>query len=52
MTPHLRALVADADRVWLVYSHEWYMDPDGIRSRELGTLMSQTDPESLRDCRC
>ncbi|MEZ4611140.1 MAG: hypothetical protein R2838_13000 [Caldilineaceae bacterium] len=28
--PHLRALVADADRVWLVYSHEWYTDPDGI----------------------
>ncbi|MCB9158314.1 MAG: glycosyltransferase family 39 protein [Caldilineaceae bacterium] len=45
--PHLRALVADADRVWLVYSHEWYTDPDGIIQRELGTLMQQTDRESF-----
>ena len=45
--PHLRALVADADRVWLVYSHEWYTDPDGIIPRELGTLMQQTDRESF-----
>ena len=45
--PHLRALVADEDRVWLVYSHEWYTDPDGIIPRELGTLMRQTDRESF-----
>jgi uncharacterized membrane protein len=28
--PHLRDLVLDHDRVWLVYSHNWYTDPQGL----------------------
>lgn len=28
--PRLRALVAGRDRVWLVYSHQWYTDPEGL----------------------
>jgi mannosyltransferase len=28
--PYLRDLVSDRDRVWLVYSHYWYTDPDGL----------------------
>lgn len=27
---HLRELVGDHDRVWLVYSHNWYTDPQGV----------------------
>jgi hypothetical protein len=26
----VRALVAGRDGVWLVYSHWWYTDPDGL----------------------
>jgi mannosyltransferase len=28
--PRLRALVSGRTRVWLVYSHNWYTDPDGL----------------------
>jgi len=28
--PHLRALVQGHERVWLVYSHGWYTDPQGL----------------------
>ena len=28
--PRLRALVRDYERVWLVYSHDWYTDPQGL----------------------
>ena len=28
--PTLRALVTGRDRVWLVYSHDWYTDPQGL----------------------
>jgi asparagine N-glycosylation enzyme membrane subunit Stt3 len=28
--PRLRSLVGSRDRVWLVYSHEWYTDPQGL----------------------
>ncbi len=28
--PHLRALVQGHERVWLVYSHDWYTDPQGL----------------------
>ena len=28
--PRLRALVESRDRVWLVYSHNWYTDPEGL----------------------
>ena len=28
--PRLRALIRGHDRVWLVYSHDWYTDPQGL----------------------
>jgi len=28
--PRLRALIRDRERVWLVYSHDWYTDPRGL----------------------
>ncbi len=31
----IERLVAGRSRVWLIYSHEWYTDPDGITRRAL-----------------
>ena len=28
--PRLRALIRGHGRVWLVYSHDWYTDPEGL----------------------
>jgi hypothetical protein len=28
--PRLYGLIQDRDRVWLVYSHNWYTDPEGL----------------------
>jgi len=28
--PRLRALIRGRERVWLVYSHDWYTDPEGL----------------------
>jgi len=28
--PRLRALVQGRERVWLIYSHDWYTDPEGL----------------------
>ena len=28
--PRLRALIQGRERVWLVYSHDWYTDPQGL----------------------
>jgi hypothetical protein len=28
--PRLRELLQGRDRVWLVYSHDWYTDPEGL----------------------
>ena len=28
--PRLAGLVGDRERVWLVYSHQWYTDPRGL----------------------
>ncbi len=32
---YVEHLVADKTRVWLIYSHEWYTDPQGITRRVL-----------------
>lgn len=37
--PYLRNLLADQESVWLVYSHDWYTDPQGIIPRELEQQM-------------
>lgn len=39
--PRLRSLVADRPRVWLIYSHSWYTDPEGLVPQ---TLASSLDP--------
>jgi mannosyltransferase len=28
--PRLRALIRGHERVWLIYSHDWYTDPEGL----------------------
>lgn len=33
--PHLRSLVAGRRRVWLVYCHHWYTDPQGLVPAQL-----------------
>jgi mannosyltransferase len=41
--PRLADLVAGRRRVWLVYSHDWYTDPQGMITRYLdATLDKQT----------
>jgi hypothetical protein len=44
--PRLRALIRGRDRVWLVYSHNWYTDPQGLIPPALGQeleLLGQRD---------
>jgi uncharacterized membrane protein len=38
----LEQLIADRRRVWLVYSHNWYTDPQSIIPRALGARLGQT----------
>jgi uncharacterized membrane protein len=44
--PRLRALVRGRDRVWLIYSHNWYTDPQnllpGALSEELDLLQQRS----------
>lgn len=37
--PYMRNLLADREQVWLVYSHDWYTDPQGIIPREFRQQM-------------
>ena len=43
----LRQLVTNHPRVWLVYSHDWYTDPNGIISRELNHLMRRVEQQDF-----
>jgi hypothetical protein len=38
--PYMRNLLAEQESVWLVYSHDWYTDPEGIIPRELEQQMT------------
>ena len=38
--PYMRNLLAEQESVWLVYSHDWYTDPQGIIPRELEQQMT------------
>lgn len=40
--PRLMALVNARDRVWLVYSHNWYTDPEGLIPQTLASEMELT----------
>ena len=39
--PRLLALVEVHDRVWLVYSHSWYTDPEGLIPAALGAELQR-----------
>ncbi|MBL7201766.1 MAG: glycosyltransferase family 39 protein [Anaerolineae bacterium] len=42
--PRLRALIRDRERVWLIYSHNWYTDPQGLvpaALEEAGDLLAR-----------
>ncbi|RIK34920.1 MAG: hypothetical protein DCC55_31920 [Chloroflexi bacterium] len=41
--PQLRSLADEHRRIWLVYSHDWYTDPQQIIPREFSRLMRRTD---------
>ncbi len=41
--PRIQEILAGRDRVWLVYSHNWYSDPDGIIPRELGKIFGESE---------
>jgi len=44
---YLEQLTSGRDRVWLVYSHDWYTDPDGIIPRELGSRLRLADNQQF-----
>lgn len=49
--PRIQEILEGRDRVWLVYSHNWYSDPRGIIPRELGRIFGEselTDFEGLQ----
>ena len=46
--PRIQELLAGRDRVWLVYSHNWYSDPDGIIPRELGRIFGESEIAEFR----
>jgi len=46
--PRLRSLVQGRDRVWLVYSHEWYTDPRGLVLSGLEAEMALLDRWEFR----
>jgi hypothetical protein len=48
---HLAEMIEGRDQVWLVYSHDWYTDPQQLIPRELGRrmrLVEETRFEGLR----
>lgn len=49
--PVLNRLIAGRTHVWLIYSHDWYTDPDAILPRELGQTMRQVDERSYHGLR-
>jgi hypothetical protein len=47
--PALRSLVGSAPHLWLVYSHQWYTDPEGLIPVELANRYARVDEYTLRD---
>jgi hypothetical protein len=41
--PRLRALIRGHERVWLVYSHDWYTDPQGLIPPALDEELDKLD---------
>ncbi|MBX2997770.1 MAG: glycosyltransferase family 39 protein [Caldilineaceae bacterium] len=40
---NLRDLVQGRPRVWLIYAHDWYTDPEGLIPRQLATEMCRLE---------
>ena len=49
--PRIQEILEGRDQVWLVYSHNWYSDPDGIIPRELGRLFGESEQTDFRGLR-
>ncbi len=45
--PHLQHLLTNRPRVWLIYSHNWYTDPQGIIPRELRQRLRLVDQQQF-----
>jgi uncharacterized membrane protein len=45
--PYLNELLTGHDRVWLVYSHDWYTDPHQIIPRQLDARMRLVDHQEF-----
>ncbi len=45
--PRLRALIRGRERVWLVYSHNWYTDPQGLIPSALGQELRLTEQKDF-----
>lgn len=46
--PYMRDLLADQQSVWLIYSHDWYTDPQGLIPRELQRQMTLVEQRAFR----
>ena len=46
--PRIQEILAGRDRVWLVYSHNWYSDPYGIILRELDKLFEESEQTEFK----
>ena len=49
--PRILEILGGRDRVWLVYSHHWYSDPDGIIPRELGRIFGESEQADFEGIR-
>jgi hypothetical protein len=45
--PRLQSLLEGHDRVWLVYSHDWYTDPQGLIPAALDAELELTDSQQF-----
>ena len=46
--PYMRDLLTDRQSVWLIYSHDWYTDPQGLIPRELQRQMTLVEQRAFR----
>lgn len=46
--PYMRDLLADQESVWLIYSHDWYTDAQGLIPRELQRQMTLVEQRAFR----
>lgn len=49
--PYLRQLLANKKHVWLVYSHDWYTDPDQLVLSNLRSQMTEIQSQQFQGVR-